>query len=227
MTQNSVDQTPEQSGNDIQSPFDVNPDFFWMTYRLCDFYDHILDRIGLAAFLVDQSGSILLFNRAAEDLTGRTSDESLGIDHRTLFFPYGLDQSEKNLTGMPGGRYTIDAAIARKDRSAVPVRWCVSQVIDDEGSPFGWLWLGHRTPEVPSRGIGQPERHQTLTHDLLNQHQVALGYLEIARGDPGLDDKVRNMLDRADRALRKGSVLVMDLHTMDARENLIADSFRP
>jgi hypothetical protein len=55
---------------------------------------------------------------------------------------------------------------------------------------------------------------EKMSHDLLNQNQVALGYIELAMERPGLDDSTLCMLERAIRAIKKCGDLALDIHKL-------------
>lgn len=189
---------------------------------LSDFYSHFLDRIGVMAILIDAGGTVRLFNRKAEELTGFTKQEAVGQDWFKLMVPDRERESMRSRLriclreGIDQMAYAMPfTARSGAKRQAC---WSFSSVRNDDGKLFGMIALGQVPPwpDAPCLSSARSmdrlcDSVDSLTHDLLNQAQVALGFIELA-AEPACDDQDRkNMLDRACTAVKRSGDLAYNI----------------
>jgi hypothetical protein len=102
------------------------------------------------------------------------------------------------------------------------VCWSFNSVPDDEGGVFGMFGLGFPagSPGAPCLEMrGQMESYcstiGSLTHNLLNQSQVVMGYLEMASEHTGDNKELRCMLKRATISMIKCGELAINVHKLN------------
>jgi len=174
------------------------------------------------AIMIDMTGTIHMFNRKAEKLTGYSKSESLGQDCFSLLLPEHLRASarEKFMRDLKDGQVppAISTGIMTRAGSIVPVNWGISIVRDDDNAVFGLVGLGY-LPAAMAPGE-KPESIYSyiegMTHDLLNHSQVAMGYLELAMERTDEDTDLKCMLNRAYNALKKCGDITINVHKLSA-----------
>ncbi len=91
---------------------------------------HIIDSLGSGLVTTDLSGKIYLFNPAAAEISGRSSDEVVGCEIREVF---------PNLPDRLGvGDFEIEARVS-KERSLC-LQFSVTPLAMDETGPTGYVW---------------------------------------------------------------------------------------
>jgi PAS domain S-box-containing protein len=194
------------------------------SHMLSGFYLNFFDLIDVMAIMVDRNGIIRLFNRKAGNLTGYTRDEALGHDLFTLLPPGERDRAREQVMGglQRGIRHMeLSMPLEAKGGGILPVCWSMSLVRDDNGKTFGLFGLGFvpASPDTPCLALGrQMDGYCTsvssMTHDLLNQGQVVLGYLEMAMEQTGDNKKLQCMLDRATKSMVKCGDMAVKVHKL-------------
>lgn len=103
----------------------------------------ILSSIGDAVFAIDNDGRIILFNHAAEVVTGRKESEALGEPYKSLFqFRSSKDNTVVDqfvrtaLSGKPA-KMGDDTLLVRQDGSTVPVADSAAPIINSQGDVEG------------------------------------------------------------------------------------------
>jgi len=194
-----------------------------MWQNLGDFYCNFFDLIGVMAIMIDDSGTVRLFNKKAGDLTGYSKEESIGQDWFSLMLP---EQSRANARDrlITSIRQEIEhlsffMPVVAKGGAMLPVCWSMSTVRDDDGRVFGMIGLGYvpAGPDAPCVELSRLMNNYgtvvgAMTHDLLNHSQVALGYVELAMERSGEDQVLHCMLNRACKALKKCGDIAGNVH---------------
>jgi len=100
------------------------------------FLDHVLNSMSAGLAVVGLDGRILIFNRAAEELTGHQAGYAVG-EPASLVFPE--DSEEKILSTLRTGRewFRHDTVVRRPDRSQVPVSLNTSLLRDERRHVYG------------------------------------------------------------------------------------------
>jgi PAS domain S-box-containing protein len=174
------------------------------------------------AIMADMAGTVRMFNRKAEKMTGYSKAESLGQDFFSLLLPEHLRDSarEKLMRDLEDGRVppAISLDVITKSGVMIPVNWSISVVRDDDGEVFGMVGLGYLPVAMaPGAGAGDIGDNfysyvEVKTHDLLNHSQVAMGYLELAIERADDDTDLKCMLNRACNALKKCGDIAVNVH---------------
>ncbi len=103
----------------------------------------ILTSIGDGVFVIDMAGKILLFNKAAEEISGYTAQEVIGRSYKeVLAFQSEEDDhlvEEFITTALSGTRaeMALHTRLKRKDGATVPVADSAAPIIDAQGSRDG------------------------------------------------------------------------------------------
>jgi PAS domain S-box-containing protein len=175
----------------------------------------IYDSTGAVVLIIDAGGIVRAFNRNAVELTGFSRDAAVGKDVFQLLFHDNLRDLVRTLLLEDLRRYgeltNIHFQVLASDGRKLPVTWDFCAQRDGSGNLSGVVCIGHISPEatgvsVPCVCTGQ------LVHDILNNNQVAMGYLELAMEQvtPGTD--IRPMLNQVYSALRRSSDLTLNVY---------------
>jgi PAS domain S-box-containing protein len=207
----------------VASPVGEGPGL--LLHNLSGFYSNFFDLIGIMAVLIDDHGTVRLFNRKAENLTGYLKSEVIGHEWFSLVVPE--QQRSRARDEWLGGlmhvsdQMTLSMPVLARNGSLLPVCWSLSTVKDDDGKLFGLIGLGFvpGQPDAPCLQIGrQLDNYRssvgTMTHDLLNHSQVVMGYLEIAMEHSGDNTELHCMLDRATKSIAKCGSIAVDIHKL-------------
>ncbi|OPY30221.1 MAG: PAS fold protein [Methanocella sp. PtaU1.Bin125] len=224
MTHNHSDTDLGHTGPSIPSPPQEGRGLLW--HNLTDFYCNFFDLIEAVAIMIDKDGIIRMFNRKAERLTGYSRTEAIGQDCFSLLLPGHLCAAarEMYLRGLKEDRVppAIATDITTRTGAVLPVDWSVSIVRDDDGAVFGLVGLGYLRPAgTPAVGLTETKESvysfvESMTHDLLNHSQVAMGYLELAIERADDDTDLKCMLNRAYDALKKCGNIAISVHKLGA-----------
>jgi two-component system nitrogen regulation sensor histidine kinase GlnL len=106
--------------------------------RMKDLTADILTGIIDGVVVTDVAGRVIIWNRAAEEMTGLAAAEAVGKNIRSVFFdnPAVVGQLEKTVSS--GRSYSdYDAELAVKHGPPHPVGIVTSMLTDDEGVPSG------------------------------------------------------------------------------------------
>jgi two-component system nitrogen regulation sensor histidine kinase GlnL len=106
--------------------------------QIKDLTADILAGIEDGVVVTDESGKVIIWNRAAEEMTGIPVHDAVDRDAKAVFAdnPAVVSQIEKTLaTGRSYSDY--DAALAVKHRQPLPVGLVSTVLLDKEGTPLG------------------------------------------------------------------------------------------
>jgi PAS domain S-box-containing protein len=224
MTQNDSDANRGRINRPIACPPEEGQGLLW--HNLTDFYCNFFDLIDVMAIMVDVTGTIRMFNRKAEKMTGYSKAESVGQDCFFMLLPEYLraDAREKLMRGLEKGTVpsAVSMSVITRGGVEIPVDWSISVVRDDDGKVFGLVGLGY-LPAVKLQAVGLSNTTdniysyvEVMTHDLLNHSQVALGYLELAMERAGDDADLQCMLNRACNALKKCGNIAINVRKLSS-----------
>jgi two-component system nitrogen regulation sensor histidine kinase GlnL len=106
--------------------------------RIKDIAADILTGIIDGVVVTDAVGRVIIWNRAAEEMTGIVGDDAIGRDVRTVFLDNPAVVSQIDKTVASGRSYSdYEAEISVKHGPRHPVGLVTSLLTDDEGSPTG------------------------------------------------------------------------------------------
>lgn len=140
----------------------------------------ILAGIADGVAVTDERGTVLIWNRAAEELTGITVNEAMGRDVRIVFAenPAVVNQIERTLaTGRSYSDY--EAALAVRHRQPVPVGLVTTVLQDQDGAPTGVILT---------------VRDQTAVRDLKERMRRADRLAAIGQIAAGIAHEIKNPL---------------------------------
>jgi PAS domain S-box-containing protein len=100
------------------------------------FLDHVLNSMSSGLAVVGLDGRILIFNRAAEELTGHQAGYAVG---EPLTLVFAEDSEEKILSTLRSGRewFRHDTVVRRPDGAQVPVSLNTSLLRDERRNVYG------------------------------------------------------------------------------------------
>lgn len=165
-----------------------------LTRRLND----LLQSLPSAVVAVDENGRVILFNRAAEQLTGLRLEGILGkrleeVDHTGDFLL------------LPGGGGTKERTVLTKDGRRLVVASRVSELRDGQGRPAGWIEIltdltetdrlrreVHRLDTLAAMG----EMAAAVAHQIRNPLNGVEGFASLlvrnlSKGEASMDDGLR------------------------------------
>ncbi|CAJ35307.1 PAS domain-containing protein [Methanocella arvoryzae] len=209
---------------------------FSNTMDFSDFFDSISEPQPFLTVVVDNRGTVRLFNRNAADVTGFTPGSIIGRDAVSTLFSTALrDQAESLLLkdiGLYGDLTNIYLPLLTSAGHTVPVTWDISAIRDDQGALLGAVCIGHcrqksKSPEscTAYRNRGCTCSNGTM-HAILNHNQVAMGYLELAMEQVRPENELRGMLDHAYKALQRSSDLTLGAYRISRDAPAFCESGR-
>jgi len=194
----------------------------------------ILSSIGDGVFAIDSSGKILLFNQAAESLTGRPRNQTLGAPYQQML----TFKDEKDgalvdnfiklaLSGKqaPMPDHTV---LQRQDGSLLPVADSAAPIIDARGAVVGAVVVFRDVTEERALQRSKDELISLASHQLKTPPTALKWDLELLlNGDLGkLNDQQRNLLVRMS-ATTNGMVDVVNALLNVSRIDLGAFIIKP
>jgi two-component system nitrogen regulation sensor histidine kinase GlnL len=106
--------------------------------RIKDIAADILTGIIDGVVVTDSEGSVIIWNRAAEEMTGIVADDAIGRNFRAVFLDNPAVVSQIDKTIASGRSYSdYEAEISIKHGPRHPVGLVTSMLTDEEGSPTG------------------------------------------------------------------------------------------
>ena len=168
-------------------------------------------------------GVITSWNRGAEQLYGYTQAEAVG-QPITLIVPEDRYDEERNiLEQIRGGRRVEHYETVRvsKDGRIIPSSITVSPIFDPAGHITGASTIARdisdrkQAEEALSDAKSRAELYLDLMgHDINNMHQIALGYLELARDLMPHKDDQAEFLDKPIEVLQRCAMLIQNVRKL-------------
>jgi len=158
------------------------------------FSDRVIDSLGTGLITTDSEGRIYLFNRAAEIITGYSSDTALRLKIWEVF--PGL---------MPKAHFSrFEIPADRPDGVTVNLRVSVSPVMIDEKNTAGYVWCFDDVTELRllEEQMRQKEQMAALgamsagiAHEIRNPLASIGGSFNLLRSELELDDSQRQLAE--------------------------------
>lgn len=147
---------------------------------------HILENSRLAITVVDNSGQLTIFNKAAEKLTGYRREEVLG---RPVSMFYASQEELAEMLGeveKHGKVEDYETRLVGKDGNPIPISIIITVLQDVLGRTMGTLGISVDLTERKKLELELREAKKKadfftdlLCHDIRNFDQTILGYLEL------------------------------------------------
>ena len=181
-------------GRGLAAVGDLDQVQHWFTLRT------VVEAAGDAVLTVDETGRVLAFNRAAEELTGWTADELIGEEALRLVHPADHPALRAEvLAAMAEGRDAVDqmrARCVRRDGTVCPVEVSLARA----DLPGGRIFM------VIARDLSERSRvEEELTRRALHDPLTGLPNRVL------LHERLTRALARAERSGRWPTVLFIDL----------------
>lgn len=175
-----------------------------------------LRSIGDSVITIDMDQNIFLMNRAAEDLTGWTSDEAKGLPMRSVFtlldrdtrkeYPNPVDRvlSTGSIIDLEG-----DIVLVNKEGAERIVSYNAAQVMDRDKNVFGTVLVIHDITEHKrlERELNKMQQLESLgvlaggiAHDFNNILAAILGNISLAKMSTVSDEVRLKSIEDAERA---------------------------
>jgi len=205
------------------------------------FQARLLDAVGQAIIATDLDGTVIYWNRAAQELYGWRSTEALGRDIMTLTpgLQSGAQAEEVMVTLRQGESWTGEFSARHKDGSPLQVLVSNAPVMDEHGDLVGIIGVSSDVSILKNleAQVRQSQKMGALgrlaggiAHDFNNILTVIQGHTEILLDDLSEDSRLRGdiqeVLDATQRATHLTRPLlalsrqqVLDLRIQDLRES--------
>ncbi len=157
------------------------------------FSDRIIDSLGSGLITTDRDGRLYLFNRAAQEVTGYTSEEALRMTVWQLF-PGMLPSLESQ----------FEISTKRRDETSINLRFSVSPVMIDEKNTAGYVWCFDDVTELREleRQMRQKEQMAAIgvmsagiAHEIRNPLASIAGSFNLLQSDLNLDPDQRQLVE--------------------------------
>ncbi len=186
----------------------------------------LLENSKVAITVVDTKGNLILFNRAAELLTGYTREEVMG-QTVSIFYESREELERIAKTVMEHGKVeNREVTLLTKDGHRLPVSILVTALHDSEGAFVGSLGItvDIREQKRLEQDVLEQKRlvafyNDLLFHDILNFSQAALGFLELLLEDISLSEEQKRLLKLSKRQSNRIQNLVRRVRTLSVLES--------
>jgi two-component system sensor histidine kinase PilS (NtrC family) len=158
------------------------------------FSDRIMDSLGTGLITTDMEGRIYLFNRAAQEISGYSSDDALRMSVWDVF---------------PGMMPTLletrfELSTKRQDGTGINLRFSVSPVMIDEKNTAGYVWCLDDVTElrVLERQMRQKDQMAAIgvmsagiAHEIRNPLGAIAGSFNLLQSDLDLQPDQRQLVE--------------------------------
>ncbi|MCR4438180.1 MAG: ATP-binding protein [bacterium] len=168
------------------------------TQRLKTYLNHILDSMSNCLVVVDRLGTITLFNRAAERLTGYRAEEVVGRQYEEVFCACTSEAfTPLQVLRSAAGSSEGDKEILSKSGRRLPVKFAVSRLTTPQGDVLGAIEVftdltAVRALEEERRRVSVlsalTEMAAVVAHEIRNPLQGIAGYAALLSEDLPTDD---------------------------------------
>jgi len=206
-------------------------------HRLNQFMESIIDNANVWLEVLDTEGNILIWNKAAEEISGYSHEEVIG--HGKIWewlYPdkeYRNKITEKAAAIIENGEIVENfrITIRRKDGKERVISWNSRNLVDEEGNPVGSIALGrdvtvHLRMEEEIQKIEKLKSVGVLAggiaHDFNNLLTAILGNISLAKMYSGED--VTERLVEAEKASMQAKNLTQRLLTFSKGGALVKET---
>lgn len=110
------------------------------------FYEYVIDNSNVFIDAFDKEGKVILWNKAAEEITGYTKEEVLG-SNKIIDLLYPEPESRQKVINSVGTRFqqnykNVEFTLTTKYGEKRTISWSTIKVIDDKGCDLGSFGFG-------------------------------------------------------------------------------------
>ncbi|MDZ7270563.1 MAG: ATP-binding protein [candidate division KSB1 bacterium] len=173
------------------------------TQRLKTYLNYILDSMSNCLVVVDRAGTITLFNKAAERLTGYQAKEVVGRRYEDVFRSCTTDAfAPLHVVSSASGVSEGDKEIVGKSGQRIPIKFACSRLTDPSGQVLGAIEVFSdlstvRLLEEQRRRISVlsalTEMAGVVAHEIRNPLQGIAGYAALLSEELPIDDPRHGM----------------------------------
>ncbi|OPY28769.1 MAG: aerobic respiration control sensor protein ArcB [Methanocella sp. PtaU1.Bin125] len=181
----------------------------------------LFEGAGMAMFVAEvATGHIVDCNRKAEELIGRPREEIIGL-HQTQLHPAGMAEKQREQFARHVRGIIIDndeALVQHRDGRVIPVIVNAAPLEVNGRQIMIGFFLDNTGRKRAEKALEEAKTQAELyldlmSHDINNMHQIALGYLELAKElPPGpLKDE---MIEKPVEVLQRSARLIKNVRKM-------------
>ncbi len=180
---------------------------------LSRFRESIIENANVWLDVFDKNGNVLVFNKAAEKISGYSKDEIIHQDKIwELLYP---DKKYRNkiledmdrIMDERGYLENYETMIKTKDGEKRTISWNIRNMEDEEGKTIGLITIGRDITEQKKIEDREEFLHSLLRHNLGNKIQIVQGYLELIE-EFDLPKDVRQYLGKAKKSGQEGIEII-------------------
>ncbi len=181
----------------------------------------LMSSIGEGVLVVDESGHIKLFNKAAQQLTGWDESSAENIDYNLVLQLHMADDGEVDKSNDPFEQvWAKKAPVVRDDlvvltRSGrkIQVNLSVSPITDNDGELTGAIGLFRDISREKAVERQKDEFVSTASHEMRTPVAAIEGYISLAMNAnvATIDDRAKKYLDKAHETIQHLGELFRDL----------------
>lgn len=197
------------------------------------FREEIIQNAKIWLNVLDKEGNILVWNRAAEKISGYSKEEVVGQE-KIWKWLYSDTKYRQKITKkvneiLEGGEVEdYETTIETKSGEEKIISWTSHPLRNEVDEIIGSIAIGRDVTEKKEAEKREEFLQSLFTHDLRNQAQVVLGYLELIKEDISEEEKqekiekaifsVKKTLDLADKLRKTISVDEAEYKELNPKE---------
>jgi PAS domain S-box-containing protein len=189
-------------------------------FKLNQFLGNIIDSTDIWLSAFDKNGRVMIWNKAAEEISGFSREESIG--HRKVwkwlypgevYFKKNeyLNNIFKNLNNMLNNvRFLKESEliIRSKDGKIKTISWIAQNLVDQKNNPFGVIIIGKDISKFKAFDDAKTSFISSVSHELRTPLTIISNAINIIEMVGELNEKQKHFLSMTERNIDRLTVLV-------------------
>lgn len=129
-------------------------------WKLSQFQESVIESASVWICVMDESGEVVIWNHAAEELSGYSREEAIGSGWIwKMLAPLGADSAMDFTGDLSSGQHDLESTVKTKAGAERRIRWFIRALRDPLGASMGTIVLGVDLTKQ-ARALGELSRAQ-------------------------------------------------------------------